>query len=430
MICYIIDAACMCCINVLINEPTLQGQISNLINLHPQIPDIRRSYAATTNRYPASSSPDPLPPSGVTAMAASYPGAYTYILRKCCQALMQYCVRQSCCFVPQPTNNRISSAVSIYAANDPISYTQKVTTETKNAVEDVFSPGEKLQLEIRGMDCADCVPKVGRALSQLPSITYATTDYLSGIAELQYDPETISPTAIATYVARATGFSVKAVTAPTHGTVGAIISLPIAFSTFPPREAFDGFNTRPGPNSRTIEVLLPVHVDSPLRPREVLEQFKAFSPELVPPGSDRHRGIATRDLIFVGARTIACALLSIPVLVFAWADLPHRPVLYGGISVGLTTIIQALALPIFSAAIRAIVYLHQVDMNVLVSVSTLMAYVFSVVSYACEVAGKPFSSPFFETTALLVTLIFLGRTVSAATRRSTGSALNFRAPTC
>ena len=312
------------------------------------------------------------------------------------------------------------------SADDPISHTDNVTTVPRKDVQtyqDALSPRERLQLEIRGMDCVDCVPKVCRALSQLSSITSVTTDYYAGITELQYDPETISPTAIAAYVARATGFSVKAVTALTHGTAGLNIALPITFSTIPPREAFDGFNTRPLQNPRTIELLFPVHHDSPLRPREVLEQFKAYGAELVPPGSDVRDGIVTRDLLLVGARTIACALLSIPVLVFAWADLPHRPVLYGGISVGLTTLIQALAFPIFSAAIRAIVYLHELDMNVLVSVSTLMAYVFSVVAYGCEVAGKPFSSPFFETNALLVTLIFLGRTVSSATRRSTGSAL-------
>jgi cation transport ATPase len=378
---------------------------------------------ATTDRRPAST----LGLLSPTDIAASYLGAYTNNLRTCCQALVQYCVRRSCCFVSPTSKEILSSPFSVYSADDPsIPPNDKVTTMLRTDVrssQDVLNPREKLQLEIRGMDCVDCVPKVGRALSQLPSITSTTTDYYAGIAELQYDPETISPTAIAAYVARATGFSVKAVTALAHGTAGVSIALPIAFSTIPPPEAFDGFNTRPDLNSRTIEVSFPVHVDSPLRPREVLDQFKAYGAELVPPGSDVRDGIATRDLLLVGARTITCALLSIPVLVFAWADLPHRPVLYGGISVGLTTLIQALAFPIFSSAIRAILYLHQLDMNVLVSVSTLMAYIFCVVAYGCEVAGKPFSAPFFETNALLITLIFLGRTVSAATRRSTGSAL-------
>ena len=307
----------------------------------------------------------------------------------------------------------------MHSTNDPLPYPEKATITSTTNVEPIG--GEKLQLEIRGMDCVDCVPKVGRALAQLPTVTSTNIYHFSGIAELLYDPETISPTAIATYVARATGFTVKALTAASSETSGAIVTLPIRFSTIPPREAFDGFDTSPGPDSHVVQVSFPIHIDSAHRPRDIFEQFKPFGADLLPArsGSD----MATRDLISVALRTVACAILSVPVLVFAWADLHHRPVLYGGISLGLTTIIQGLAFPIFSAAIRSIVYLRQADMNVLISLSTLIAYIFSVISYACEVAGTPFSSPFFETNALLITLIFLGRTISAATRRSTGSAL-------
>ncbi|KAG2343050.1 heavy metal translocatin [Suillus weaverae] len=283
-------------------------------------------------------------------------------------------------------------------------------------------PGETLQLELRGMDCVDCVVKVERALAQLASVILINVDYFSGLAELQYDAEAITPAAIITYVARATGFGVKALTT-SRSTAAAIVTLPLSFSTMPPPEALDGFDTRFGSNPHIIEVSFPVHIDSPYRPRDVLEQFKAFGAELVPVGSDGHRDMATHDLIVVGVRTFACVVLSIPVLVLAWANLPYRPVLYGSISVGLTTLIQGVAFPIISSACHSIVYLHQADMSVLVAISTLTAYVFSVVSYAFEVAGRPFSPPFFETSALLVTLIFLGRTISAATRRSTGSAL-------
>ncbi|KAG1738850.1 heavy metal translocatin, partial [Suillus paluster] len=280
-----------------------------------------------------------------------------------------------------------------------------------------------LQLELRGMDCADCVVKVGRALAQLPSVTLVNLDYFSGLAELQYDVETITPAAIVAYVARATGFGIKALTATSGDAAAAIVTLPLSFSTMPPPEAFDSFDTRFGSNPHIIEVSFPVHIDSSHRPRDVLEQFKVFGAELVPAGFDGHRDMATHDLIDVGVRTIACAVLSIPVLILAWSNLPYQPVLYGSISVGFTTLIQVFAFPIVSSACRSIIYLRQADMSVLVAISTLTAYVFSVVSYAFEVAGRPFSSPFFETSALLVTLIFLGRTISAATRRSTGSAL-------
>lgn len=404
------DSVCMCCINVLINEPDLQCQFTN-------------QNCASSNLLSDSNSSQLVPrssPNNVTDTATGYLDVYTNSLRACCQALVKYCVHRSCCFVSNPGKKCIPSSsvpLAMPSTNASLPYPAK-------AAPMAGVHGEKLQLEIRGMDCIDCIPKVSRALAQLPSVTSTSIDYYGGIADLHYDPETISPTAIATYVARATGFSVQPLTAASSEAAGAIIMLPIRFSTIPPREAFDGFDTRPGSNPHVVDVSFPVHINSPRRPLEVLEQFKAYGGELVPAGSDSQQDIATRDLIAVAARTIVCAILSVPVLVFAWANLPHHPILYGGISVGLTTIIQALAFRIFSSALRSIIYLHQADTNVLISVSTLIAYLFSTTSYACQVSGTQFTSaPFFETSALLITLIFLGRTVSATTRRSTGSAL-------
>jgi Cu2+-exporting ATPase len=125
----------------------------------------------------------------------------------------------------------------------------------------------------------------------------------------------------------------------------------------------------------------------------------------------------------MGLRTLGCALLSIPVLVIAWTKLPPRPVLYGAISIAFCTGIQALAFSLLSQALRSILYLHEIDLCVLVAFTTLISHLFSIVAYSCAIAGKPFSAPFFETTALLITLIMLGRTIAAATRRSTRSAL-------
>ncbi|KAF8870201.1 E1-E2 ATPase-domain-containing protein [Infundibulicybe gibba] len=370
------ESACMCCINILINEPSLHligGQDSDSHSNSDSVIPRTSSYAIDDA--------DP---------AIRYMDAYTNRLRACCQALVKYCLGRSCCFVSDTTDKHIPpSAVPLSADSTDDSHSHD---DKHAALPSPTATGEKLQLEIRGMDCVDCMPKVGRALAQLPSVTSTHTDYLSGIADLRYDPETISPAAISTYR--------QALLAPSSGSEGGIVTLPISFSKLPPPEAFDGYDTRPGFNSRIVEVSFPLHPNSSRRPRDVLDEFSKFA-----------------------ARMAACAVLTIPVLVFAWADLPPRPVLYGGICVGLTTLVQALAFPIFSTAIRAIVYLRQADMSVLVSVSTLVAYLFSVISYAFQTAGRPFAEPFFETSTLLVTLILLGRTVSAATRRSTGSAL-------
>ena len=356
----------------------------------------------------------------------AYLEEYTGKLRSCCQSLMQYCSRRACCFRSPPSETKnISSPVLLEYSRLPQPEKMNFKTVVKTVGDEVnVSRGEKLQLEVRGMDCVDCVPKVGRALAQLPSVASVNLDYFSGTAELLYDPELLTPAAIASYVARATGFGVKALSQASKSSATGIITLPISFTTIPPPEAFDGFDTHHSSNLQVIELSFPADINSPNRPREILEKLKLYGAALVAPDVEaRLHDMATLDLIVVALRTTACAVFSVPVLVLAWANLPHRPVLYGGIALGLTTVIQGLAFPIFSTAFRSIVYLHQADMSVLVSISTLTAYIFSVVAYAFQVADRPFASPFFETNALLVTLIFVGRTISAITRRSTGSAL-------
>ncbi|PVF91750.1 heavy metal translocatin [Serendipita vermifera] len=274
------------------------------------------------------------------------------------------------------------------------------------------------------MDCIDCIPKVERALTKLTSVSSVNINYYSGIAELSYDPETITPAVIGQYVARATGFSVKLLDLSPAGNKEAFITLPLYFENLPSSDDFKDFEFHIGRDPHVVELQIPIRGDFSRHPRDVLTQFKPYGARIFYSASLNTHDGATRDLIVVAIRTIISATLTIPVLVLAWAKLPHRPVLYGAISLGLTTIIQGLAFPIISSAVRSIIYLRQADMNVLVSVSTLTAYVFSVISYSFETAGKPFSTPFFETSSLLVTLIFLGRTISAMTRRSTGSALN------
>jgi Cu2+-exporting ATPase len=66
-------------------------------------------------------------------------------------------------------------------------------------------------------------------------------------------------------------------------------------------------------------------------------------------------------------------------------------------------------------------------MDLLVALSTGTAYVFSAVAYACAIAGKPIQKDgetYFETAALLVTLVMLGRLIAAYARRRTTNAVN------
>lgn len=274
------------------------------------------------------------------------------------------------------------------------------------------------------MDCGGCIKKVTRALERLPSVKPLDVDHLSGIATLLYDQDTITPEAVARYVARAGGFRVKPAADRAGGKDSRVI-LPIQFSRVPPLEVLERLGARPRTELGGYwEILFNSQGEKARQPREVFQELESFGPTLLAVDVvERAEDRVAQDLRRIALRTLASCTLSIPVLVFAWADLPPHPIVYGSASVALTFLIQILGFPIIISSLRSIIYLRRFDVDVLVSVSTVTAFVFSLVAFAFEVAGSPFTTPFFETTALLISLIYVGRLVQAATRRSASSAV-------
>ncbi|KAG9093866.1 hypothetical protein FRC07_011405, partial [Ceratobasidium sp. 392] len=164
-------------------------------------------------------------------------------------------------------------------------------------------------------------------------------------------------------------------------------------------------------------------------PRDVLAALAPWDPTYLPPTPPSQVDSAQREVVRLLKLTLFSAVCCIPVLIFAWAPLPPHPTIYGAISLALTTLIQVYAArPIYVSGIRALVVQHTIDMDLLVSISTGTAYIFSAVAYACAEAGKPIqsgeggSTSYFETAALLVTLVMFGRLIAAyARRRSTNA---------
>lgn len=121
------------------------------------------------------------------------------------------------------------------------------------------------------------------------------------------------------------------------------------------------------------------------------------------------------QLLETACKTLASASLTIPVLVLAYAPLPEHKLLYGAISLVLATLVQfAVAGSFYLNAFKSLIYIGMVEMDMLVVLSTSAAYIYSVIAFAYQTAGHPLSiGEFFETSTLLVTLILVGKTVSA-----------------
>ncbi|CAE6463758.1 unnamed protein product [Rhizoctonia solani] len=172
--------------------------------------------------------------------------------------------------------------------------------------------------------------------------------------------------------------------------------------------------------------LIQVEYDTHMNPRDVLTSFLSWDGVYVPLAPEFDVGWARREVFRLLYLTGFSAILTLPILVLAWTPLPPRPTTYGAVSLAMTSIIQiVVARPIYVSGIRALLFQHTIDMDLLVSISIGTAYVFSTVAYACMVAGRPIKGgeSYFETAALLVTLVMLGRLIAAYTRRRSTDAV-------
>ncbi|KAG8741567.1 hypothetical protein FRC10_002691 [Ceratobasidium sp. 414] len=318
--------------------------------------------------------------------------------------------------------------------HDHSSHAHDLEIETKEVLEitesDSFDePGRhELVLSVLGMDCPSCSPRVVRTLTSMPSVADCAVDVFAGRATVTYHPDKVAVEDMARHVTASTGFKCDIVEDRVVGDVkdGEIrrrMRLQLARSLGEKELGIAGVVVVREERGGVIEV----EYDG--NPRDVLTAFDPWDPTYLPPASASQADSAQREVLRLLKLTIISAALCIPVLVLAWAPLPPHPTIYGAVSLALTTLIQVYAArPIYVSGIRALVVQHTIDMDLLVSISTGTAYIFSAVAYACAVAGKPIKSgqggsvSYFETAALLVTLIMFGRLIAAyARRRSTNA---------
>jgi cation transport ATPase len=94
----------------------------------------------------------------------------------------------------------------------------------------------------------------------------------------------------------------------------------------------------------------------------------------------------------------------------------------------LATVVQIIvAGPFYPSVIKVLLFTHVIEIDLLIVLSTMTAYIFSVVSFAFQVKGAPLSTgEFFETSTLLVTLIMLGRFISALARQRAVESISIR----
>jgi Cd2+-exporting ATPase len=94
----------------------------------------------------------------------------------------------------------------------------------------------------------------------------------------------------------------------------------------------------------------------------------------------------------------------------------------------LTTIVQfGMAGPFYPGALRSLIFARVMELDLFVVLSTSTGYIFSIVWYAYQVAGRTLPIKYFpETSTLLVTLITVGWLLSAFARQKAIESISIR----
>jgi len=271
---------------------------------------------------------------------------------------------------------------------------------------------EHVILSVEGLTCVGCETKLYRSLDSFSSIANLQTSLLLSRAEFDLDLSAHSVKDVIGTVEKSTGFICEKIRND-----GEELDIVVAGDgkrfvdqDFPPgvtdMALLEGGIVRVSYNPRTIGA------------RDLIETGFGISTSLAPPRPHPALAAGRNDVRRKLYMTLFSALLTVPVLILAWAPLPRNDIAYGAISFALATIVQCVvAGPFYPTALRALLFTHMVEMDLLIVLSTTTAYVFSVVSFAYQIIGQPLSTgEFFETSTLLVTLIMLGRLVSAFAR--------------
>ncbi|KAF4933962.1 P-type cation-transporting ATPase [Colletotrichum fructicola] len=277
-------------------------------------------------------------------------------------------------------------------------------------------------LSISGMTCTGCETKLKRTLATVDAIKNLKTSLVLARAEFDLDVGVGSADDVIKHLERTTEFKCEKITSQ-----GASIDL---LSSGRPEDLISqswpaGVTDIRVVDSKTVHVEFDAEV---VGARDLVEKGWSSRMELAPPRADPTLEAGGKHVRHVGMMTLLSIVLTIPVLVMAWAPLPDNEIAYGSASLALATIVQvAIAGPFYPTALKSLIFSRMIEMDLLIVLSTSAAYIFSVVSFGYLVSHKPLSTgEFFETSTLLVTLIMVGRYVGALARQKAIESISIR----
>jgi Cu2+-exporting ATPase len=211
---------------------------------------------------------------------------------------------------------------------------------------------EHLLLSVQGMTCTGCEKKLYRSLDSLPAISNVKTSLVLAQAEFDLSGSNTGDSVnIIKTIERMTGFTcVKIIQS------GQELDMIVGGNVqdFAYKDLPLGVTDLTVLNKNIIRVTYHPKI---VGARELLADPFFRLAKLAPSAARPQIASGRAHVRMTFFMTILSALLTIPVLILAWAPLPAHKIFYGAISLALATTVQiAIAGPFYTGALKALIF--------------------------------------------------------------------------
>ncbi len=284
-----------------------------------------------------------------------------------------------------------------------------------------------LTLKVTGMSCAACSARVERVLNKVPGIKSAQVNLALETATIEYDPNTVTKQDI-----------IERITAIGYGVQLDKIQLGISGMTCAACSARveRGLNKMPGIFSATVNLATEKAVIE-YNPAEVnLEDIKrkitqlGYKPVAVDDGvkGDREKNLREKEIKNQRIKFILAAVFSTPLLLFMLtmffprAGLANAVIFHPKAQLVFATLVQFIPGWHFYKDAYASLKGGSANMSVLVALGTSAAYFYSVF---VVFFGARFGMEhvYFESSAIIITLVLLGKMLESQAKGRTSEAI-------
>ncbi len=290
---------------------------------------------------------------------------------------------------------------------------------------------KQISIPIEGMSCATCAERNARALRQLPGIKEADVNFGTQKAVVKFDPRLTGPAALAEAV-RSAGY--KAITEKATLAIGGMTCASCAERVGKALQAADGVistSVNFATEKATVE-----YIAGETTPEDLARVVAAAGYKVIRTGEeaagaggeDAEARLRRRAYRRLQLKVLVGALLSIPVFAGSFSHW------FGSLGpLNNVYVMWALATPVqfwvgwqFYTGAAGAARHRSTNMNTLVAVGSSSAYLYSVagVLFPSFFKNQGLGTPmYFDTAAIIITLILFGRMLEARARGQTSEAI-------